>query len=245
VSRRVAVVTGGGAGIGAEIARVLAERGDVVACLDRDGEAARRVATGLPGARGFQVDVTDADAVDAAIATVTAELGLPTVLVCSAGIEVGGRADELDPAAFSRTLDVNVTGSFLAARAVASRLIAAEERGRIVLIASVNAVKALPGQVAYASSKGAVLMLTRSLAVDWAPFGIAVNAVGPGVTDTAMSAGSLGDPVRRAALLDGVPMARPAQPREIATAVAFLASEDASYVDGAYLPVDGGWLARG
>lgn len=242
-SPRVTIVTGGGAGIGAEICRTLASRGDRVAVLDRDGTAATIVAAEI-GGLGVAVDVTDGAAVESAIADIAARIGEPTRLVCSAGIEIGGRADELDPAAFGRTLDVNVSGSYLVARALGARLIARSGTGRIVLIASANAFQALPGQAAYASSKGAVLMLTRSLAVDWAPYGIAVNAVAPGVTDTAMSAASLADPERRARLLDGIPMGRPAQPSEIAAAVAFLLSPDASYITGACLPVDGGWLAR-
>lgn len=242
----IAIVTGGGAGIGEQIARVLAERGATVAVLDRDGAAARRSAAALAGSGhlGLQADVTSASEVRDAVATVRESLGTPSILVCSAGIEVGGPAAELDPDAFRRSLEVNVTGSFVCAQEVARGLIAEERGGSIVLIASVNAVKALPGQSAYAASKGAVLMLARSLAVDWAEAGIRVNAVGPGVTDTAMSAGSLGDPVKRAELLAGVPLGRPAVPREIATAVAFLASDDASYITGAYLPVDGGWIAR-
>jgi NAD(P)-dependent dehydrogenase (short-subunit alcohol dehydrogenase family) len=117
--------------------------------------------------------------------------------------------------------------------------------GRIVLIGSINSQVSLPGQVAYATSKGAVLMLGRSLAVDFAPDAITVNVVGPGITDTPMSAVSLADAERSRRILERVPLGRAADPAEIAAAVRFLASPDASYVTGAYLPVDGGWLALG
>ena len=242
--RPVALVTGAASGIGAAIAQNLSRRGIRIACVDRDAAGATAMAATLPGSAAYAVDVTDAAAVDALLPHIIAELGVPSIIVCSAGIEVVGRADELDPTAFATSMNVNVNGSFLVARAAARSLIERELPGRMVLIASVNGMKASPNQAAYASTKGAVVMLTKSLAVDWAPLGIAVNAVAPGVTDTAMSAGSLGDPQKRAALLAGVPMARPAQPSEIADAVAFLASSQASYITGVVLPVDGGWMAR-
>ena len=104
---------------------------------------------------------------------------------------------------------------------------------------------ALPGQAAYAASKGGVLLLGRALAVDWAPHGINVNVIGPGVTRTAMNADFLADPAQAEPLLARIPFRRPASPEEIAAVIAFLASEQASYLTGAYVPVDGGWLAAG
>jgi NAD(P)-dependent dehydrogenase (short-subunit alcohol dehydrogenase family) len=114
-----------------------------------------------------------------------------------------------------------------------------------VLVGSVNSQVALPGQAAYAASKGGVLLLGRALAVDWAPHGINVNVVGPGVTATAMNAAFLADPAQREPLLARIPLHRPATPAEIAAVIAFLASDAASYLTGAYVPVDGGWLASG
>jgi NAD(P)-dependent dehydrogenase (short-subunit alcohol dehydrogenase family) len=122
-------------------------------------------------------------------------------------------------------------------------MIAAGTGGRIVLIGSINSRIALAGQAAYCASKGGVAMLGAALAVDWAQHGITVNTVGPGVVDTPMSAASLADPARRAMLMGNTPLGRPAAPSEIAAVVAFLASDDASYMTGAYVPVDGGWLA--
>ncbi|BCB89624.1 oxidoreductase [Phytohabitans suffuscus] len=239
----ISLVTGAGSGIGAATAQVLAARGDRVVCVDRDEAAARETATGV-GGLPVTADVTDPAAVEAAVEATVRAFGRVDAVACCAGVEVNEAAQRLDPRVFDRVLAVNVTGSFLVAAAAARRMIA-QGGGRVVLVGSANSVVALPGQAAYAVSKGGVLMLGRALAVDWAPYGITVNVVGPGVTDTPMSAGSLGDPERRARLLDGVPLGRPARPAEIAEVIAFLASPAASYVTGAFLPVDGGWLARG
>jgi NAD(P)-dependent dehydrogenase (short-subunit alcohol dehydrogenase family) len=115
--------------------------------------------------------------------------------------------------------------------------------GRIVLIGSINSQMALAGAAAYCASKGGVLMLGRALAVDWAPHGINVNVVGPGVTDTPMSAASLADSERSERFLGRIPFGRAADPAEIADVVTYLTSPGASYITGAFVPVDGGWLA--
>ena len=241
----VSLVTGAGSGIGAAVAEALAARGDRVVCADLDGEAAKRVADGLEGASAQRLDVRDAAATDAAVAEVLEREGRLDVAVACAGIELVGPAHELDPAVFAKVVDVNLNGSFLTATAAARAMIGRGGGGRIVLIGSINSTVALPAQAAYVASKGGVLLLGRALAVDWAPYGITVNVVGPGITDTPLSAASLGDPERRAWLLAKVPLGRPAAPSEIASVVAFLTSDGASYMTGAYVPVDGGWLAAG
>lgn len=242
---RVAIVTGAGSGIGAAVCVALDAAGVAVGCLDIDADAAANTAEPLE--RGFPLvaDVTDAAAVEAAVATVVEEHGHLDIAVACAGIEFHGSGHDIDPELFRRIHDVNVMGSLHLAASAARAMLPRGQGGRIVLIGSINSQVALPGQAAYASSKGAVLMLGRALAVDWAEDGITVNVVGPGVTDTPMSAASLADPVRSQRLLTRIPMGRPGQPSEIAAAVTFLASPAASYVTGAYLPVDGGWLANG
>ena len=122
-------------------------------------------------------------------------------------------------------------------------MIAGGAGGRVVLIGSINSRIALGGQAAYCASKGGVAMLGAALAVDWARHGITVNTVGPGVVDTPMSAASLADADRREMLMSRTPLRRPAQPDEIAAVISFLTSPEASYMTGAYVPVDGGWLA--
>ena len=241
---RVSVVTGAAAGIGRAVAHRLAARGDRVVCVDRDGPAVAAVSAEV-GGLGLRLDVAAEGAGDTAVAAAVDRFGRVDVAVACAGIERNGPAAELPVATVAQTLAVNVTAVFDLAASFARQIGTQGGGGRLVLVGSVNSFRALPGQAGYATSKGAVLMLARALAVDWAGLGLTVNVVAPGVTDTAMSARSLGDPDSRAALLSRVPLGRPAHPDEIAGAVAFLTGPDAAYITGACLPVDGGWLAAG
>lgn len=242
---RVAIVSGAGSGIGLAVARALSDQGVHVGCLDLDGDAAAAAAASLTAATPLAADVRDEAAVESAVEALMAATGRVDVAVACAGIEQHGTGHDLDLAVYQRIQDVNVLGSLHLARSAARRMVHGGRGGRIVLIGSINSKVSLPGQVAYATSKGAVLMLGRALAVDFAPDAITVNVVGPGITDTPMSAVSLADPERSRRILERVPLGRAADPSEIAAAVTFLASPAASYVTGAYLPVDGGWLALG
>ena len=239
----VSLVTGAGSGIGAATARVLAARGDAVVCADIDGEAAQATADSLQTSIGVQVDVTDSNATRAMVSAATECFGTVHNVVTCAGIEIGGPTLDFDAETFRLVMDVNVTGSFLSAQAAARSMQEAAHGGSIVLIGSINSAMALPNAAAYCASKGAITMLAKALAVDFAPYGIRANAIGPGVTDTPMSADSLADPERRSQLLGRIPSDRPADPTEIGRVAAFLTSDQASYVTGTFLPVDGGWLA--
>jgi NAD(P)-dependent dehydrogenase (short-subunit alcohol dehydrogenase family) len=239
----VALVTGAGSGIGKATALALHERGDSVVCVDVDGESAALTAAVLRNSIAVAADVTNESDCDRVVQQALASFGDLDAVVACAGIEIGGSSLEVGVETFRKIVDVNLTGSFLTAQRAARVMVEQGHGGSIVLIGSINSQMALPGAAAYCSSKGGVAMLGRALAVDFAPFGIRVNVIGPGVTDTPMSGESLADPKKSAALLARIPLDRAADPGEIGRVARFLTSDDASYVTGAFLPVDGGWLA--
>ena len=239
----VAIVTGAGSGIGAATAKVLAERGDEVVCADMNVEAANLTAATLRSAIAVDVDVSDAKSCDRMVESAMRQFGDVNSVVTCAGVEKHGPGHEFSEEDFDRIIAVNLKGTWLSARAVVRAMIQAGHGGTVVMIGSINSVRGNPGASAYCASKGGVLMLGRTLALDWAPLGIRVNIVGPGVVDTPMSARSLADPVKRARMMEKTPLGRPAPPAEIASVIAFLTSDASSYMTGAYIPVDGGTLA--
>jgi len=239
----VAIVTGAGSGIGAATARALAARGDHVVCADIIKEAAEGTANSLGGAIAVAVDVSDARSCDEMVEQAVSHFGAVDGIATCAGVEKHGAGHEFDEADFDRIIDVNLKGTWLCARSVARHLIGGGRTGTVVMIGSINSVVGNRGASAYCASKGGVLMLGRTLALDWAEHGIRVNIVGPGVVDTPMSARSLADPDRRARMMDRTPLGRPASADEIASVVAFLMSDASSFMTGAYVPVDGGALA--
>lgn len=240
----VSLVTGAGSGIGAATAKVLAMRGDRVVCVDLVEARTEAVVANLEGAISVGADVTSEDDCDRMVQTTIDQFGDLDIVVACAGIEIGGAALDINVDTFRRIVDVNLTGSFLTAQRGARTMRDLGHGGSIVLIGSINSQVAVPNAAAYCASKGGVPMLGRALAVDLAPLSIRVNTIGPGVTDTPMSADMLADPERAPAFLQRIPLERAADPLEIAQVAAFLASDAASYVTGAFLPVDGGWLAR-
>ncbi len=239
---RLAVVTGGAAGIGRAIAEVLAEAGAKVVVADRDAAAADRTAQDLGGI-ALALDVTDAAAAEQVAADLVARHGAPQILVNNAGIVQNGASLEIDLADWRRVIDVNLHGVFHTARAFGRHMVAAGQ-GSVVNISSICgevAVHPQP-QAAYNAAKAGVNLLTKSLAVEWAGK-VRVNAVAPGYTATELTLLGRSKPEWFNIWLAGIPMGRLAQPREIALAVAFLGSDAASYITGTVLTVDGGYTA--
>jgi NAD(P)-dependent dehydrogenase (short-subunit alcohol dehydrogenase family) len=239
--RRV-IVTGAAQGIGRAVALHLASPGVALAVWDvkRDGveETAKLCHERGAAARGWTVDVGDADAIEAAVAAFERTWGKPDGLVNNAGIFPRARALDMKLAEWEEVLRVNLTGTFVTARTVAARM-KDLGRGAIVNTASGRALAGAANGAHYAASKGGIIALTKSLALDWAAYGIRVNCVIPGLTDTAQPRVEMGDNELYAAGAR-IPMGRIGRPEDIAAVVAFLLSDDAGYMTGQSVAANGG-----
>jgi NAD(P)-dependent dehydrogenase (short-subunit alcohol dehydrogenase family) len=249
LDRKIAVISGGARGIGRATAMALAGAGAAVAILDRDGAAAEATARAI-GDTGAAVsthaaDVTDEASLERAFATVAQHHGGVDILVNSAGIGLRHAAVDHPLADWDKVVAVNLTGVFLCSR-IAARSMISRGGGAIVNLASIMGFSGggIYPNVSYQATKGAVVNMTRALAVEWAQSGIRVNAVAPTWVRTDLTAALLDQPGVAERIADLTPMRRLATPEEVASAILFLASPAAAMVTGHTLPVDGGFLAQ-
>ena len=246
LSGRVAVVTGGGRGIGLAISQTLAQAGALVAIAEVDADAGERAAAALRGAGrsalAVETDVRDSQRVDSMVEQVVQRFSRIDILVNNAGIARNSPGEATSNDEWREIIDVNLNGVFWCCRAVGSHMLA-RGSGTIVNVASMSGtiVNKPQPQAAYNTSKAAVVMLTKSLAAEWATRGVRVNSVSPGYIDTEMNRRGPITPAWRSTWLEMTPMGRLGQPVEIARAVWFLASDASAYATGTDLIVDGGY----
>jgi NAD(P)-dependent dehydrogenase (short-subunit alcohol dehydrogenase family) len=250
MTRPIAGVTGAGSGIGAAIAVTLGARGYHVVVTDLDLESAEAVASGIDSAQALQLDVTDPEACDAVVKDVVAQHGRLDVWVSNAGISKMQRFVDVTPSDLVRNFEVNTYGIFYCGQSAARAMIALAKPGRIINTASMAAKQGgVPFLSDYVASKFAVLGLTQAMAFELAPYGIRVNCVCPGFVATPMQTRELSweaelrdidpDAVRQM-WIDDTPLARLESPEDVAKVVAFLASDDAEFITGEAISVNGG-----
>lgn len=239
---KTAIVIGAGRGLGREAALALARAGADVACCGRSADDLAKTAHDVValGRRGFDivVDVTDEDRLNSAIDEAVGRLGRLDTLVSAAGVMHAAWALKTTSTDWDRVLRVNVGGAFAASRAAARHMLA--HGGRIVLFGTSFVGGALPMTVAYSVAKAGLHQLVTSLAVEWARYGITVNAIAPGYFDTDMPRAVLGDPGLRAQVIGRIPLRRVGDPSEIGPLVNYLASDASAFMTGAILRIDGG-----
>src|SRR5690349_23203900 len=237
---KIAIVTGAGAGIGKAIAGKLAAEGATVVVTDMDEASAKATAAALPGAVAIRVDVTDRQQVQALADQVMEQFGRIDILVNNAGWDKASPFVESDPADWDRVIAINLYGVLHTCKAVLP-IMAAQGSGSVVNLGSDAGRVGSSGEAVYSAAKGGVIAFTKTIAREMARHGVNANAVCPGPTDTALFASMGGDnPKLREALTKAIPFRRLAEPTDLANAVAFFASDEASYVTGQTVSVSGG-----
>jgi NAD(P)-dependent dehydrogenase (short-subunit alcohol dehydrogenase family) len=245
---KVALVTGGTRGLGRSMAEALASAGAAVALSARNADQATAVANEVGGASaaraiGIAANVTSDAEVRALVARVLDAYGRLDILVNNAGINIRGPIEQLSESDWDQVIDTNLKGPWLCCRA-ASEPMKRQKWGRVINVSSMLGEISLPGRSPYASSKGGLTMLTKTLALEWAQDGINVNALCPGPFMTEINTPLLNDPATKAAMQSNVPLGRWGDPVELGPAAVFLASEASNFMTGATLFIDGGYTAR-
>lgn len=245
---RRALVTGGSKGLGRVMAQALAEAGAEVVIVSRTLVDCIQAAGEIAGSTGqrtaaFATDVTKLDDIRQLAAEVESTRGPIDILINNAGINIRGPIEEISEADFNAVMQTNVTASLLCAQVFGAPM-AARGWGRVINLGSIMSVISLPQRASYATSKAAILGLTKTLALEWASKGVTVNAICPGPFATEMNRQLLNDPAKYKDFIARIPLGRWGELHEIAGVAVFLASDAASYVTGSALFVDGGWTAQ-
>ncbi len=239
-------IAGAGSGIGEAVARACATQGAKVMCLDIHGESAERVAESIRGAGGTAksavVDIVESAATEAALEDTLLWAGRLDAVVCTPSINVRKPILQYTDDEFERVIRINLKGNFNVLRA-AGRILTAKGKGSIVLFSSIRSQVVEPGQAVYAATKAGIVQMARTAAAEFAPFGVRVNAVAPGVVETPLTAPIKANAEWYGAYAAKTALKRWSQPDEMAWPTVFLLSDAASYITGSVLVVDGGWLA--
>lgn len=244
LENKVAVITGAASGIGFACAQRYAQEGATIVGIDLNSSDEWSAIEGLaPNSQFHQLDVTDAEALQAVAQKVSEDLGRIDILLTAAGVGDGGPVSMLEEASWDRVIDINLKGTYLSIKAVLDSMMV-QRSGSIITIASVEGINGTEGGSAYNASKGGVVLLSKNVAIDYGRMGIRCNAICPGFIDTPMLNQVLGAmPEFQADIERQIKLGRLGKPEEIAGAACFLASDDASYITGQTLVVDGGYTS--